>query len=160
MFPEDAPMGEVNAPVDLLDELNQETYEKAFEELPEITAKAIHYHLVKAWIPDFKAVVISPLQSGLESLLGPPIFEWEGVQWYYPSLEFWKAHIRVSHGEKGAACDLNAHVDYLTSPNGEFQYAVVLRDGSAFILGQEEFETECAFWKDFGPRSSRSDIYR
>lgn len=151
--------GNVDAPVDLLDDLNQETYEKAFEELPEITAKAIHMHLTAPWIPDFKALVISPLQSGLETLLGPPMFEWEGAQWYYPSMEWWRAHIRVSHPEKGAGCDLRSHVDYLTHPDGEFVIAAILRDSSAYILGLEEFETECTFWKDFGPRSNHSEIY-
>lgn len=116
------------------------------------TAKTMaRLHVVKPWIEDFLGMAVSPLKRSLRVLLGPYLFSWRDLAWYYPDTGWWKAHARRSHAPgDGAGCDVDVHVDWLT-PDGkeaEFAYASVLRDDSIHVLGRPDFERECQFWRE------------
>lgn len=154
-------MDGADAPVDILDELNRETYEKIVDELPAPAVQMVRLHLTKPWVPDFKSIVIAPLRQGLEDFLDAAVFDWEGYQWHFPSAEWWMAHAKTSHPPNGRGCDVKAHTEFLTleGADAEFAYANILKDGNAYILGQQDFEAECEFWKNFGPRGPYSSVY-
>src|SRR5262245_51520001 len=158
-------MGNADAPVDILDDLNREIWEIATRELPSITGEMIKLHLTKPWIPDFKSIVIAPLRPDLDEFLAAHIFDWEGYSWYYPTMDWWLAHAHLSHPSPrgyrgdGAGCSVEAHVEFLTPPDGEFAYANILKNGDAYILDGKDFEQECEFFRNFGPRPSQSSLY-
>lgn len=120
--------------LDLLFRYNQDGWRviSGDPSIPQTVKTMTYQHYVGLWIPDFLAVVISPLREGLNTYLWREGLQWEGVTWYVPSINFWKAHADVSHPPAGQGCDANAHATYLTR-SGEFLYANVLRNGAIQI---------------------------
>lgn len=154
-------MGGADAPVDVLDELNQDAHDQVQAELPPSEAQMVYLHQTKPWVPNFRSILIAPLKSGLDEFFAAQVFNWEGFDWYFPSIQWWVAHAKTSHPPRGRGCDVKSHVDFLT-PDGqdaEFAYANVLADGNAYILNQADFEEECEFWKNFGPLGPHSSMY-
>lgn len=117
------------------------------QNVPQTVKSMIYQHLRSLWIPDALAVIISPLNSGEDQFLKQSVFDLGGIQYYYPSLDFWMAHAQRAH-DGGAGCNPQAHADFLTrgGKNGEFQYAVVKKDGSLVVEDLNGFVTECAFY--------------
>lgn len=117
--------------------------------IPQSVKSMIYQHLQSQWIPNALAVVISPL--GLPDnnpMLGQSLFSMGGVQFYYPSLDFWIAHADQSHPPAGNGCDPNVHTQFLTADgmNPEFVYGVVKRDGELVVQDSAAFNVECAFF--------------
>lgn len=115
---------------------------------PQSVKTMVYLHLQKPWVPDFLAVAISPLNLGLDRYLGDAVFEYIGLTFYYPSIDWWFAHARTSHPPDGAGCNAQAHADFLTAggANAEFMYANVSKSGAVKVLDRSDFEEECAFW--------------
>lgn len=109
-------------------------------------------HLFKPWVPGFRAVLISPLRSGLEKHLAAHAGGWQGRTLYVPSAEFWMAHARSSH-ESGQGCDAGAHIAFLTAEgsSAEFLYFNLHADNSIHLLGPGDFEEECRYWESVFP---------
>ena len=140
--------------MDFFDSLNEALLRKASEDrsIPATVRRMLEIHVRKPWVEGFKTVVLSPLGDGLEGMTDTPAFEWEGRQWYTPSLGFWLAHAKASHPPEGRGCDPTVHVDFLTAEGrtSEFLYANLLSSGEAYILGSEDFSLECDWWYNYG----------
>lgn len=121
--------------------------------IPQTVKSMIYQHLQTAWVPDALAVVISPLANGQDPFLKNSAFDLGGIQYYYPSLDFWMAHASTSHPPDGSGCNPEAHAAFLTQDgsNPEFIYAVVTRLGELVVEDLNGFVTECAFF-DSGTR--------
>lgn len=131
-------------------QMNQETWQAVSRDpaIPQSVKTMIYLHLQKPWVPNFLAVIIAPMNQGLDAYLGRPVLERSGLTFYYPSLEWWFAHARTSHPPEGEGCDAQAHQDFLTQTgaSAEFVYANVLKSGDIEILERPDFDAECAFW--------------
>lgn len=116
--------------------------------VPQSVKSMIYQHLIGGWVPGALAVVISPLEDGLDHFLMQAAFDLDGIQYYYPSLDFWRAHANASHFPDGKGCDAIVHSEFLTreGAQGEFIYAIVTRDGNIVIQDARGFEEECAFY--------------
>lgn len=117
--------------------------------IPQTVKSMIYQHIQSLWVPDALAVVISPLSGGANNpYLKQSAFDLGGLQYYYPSLEFWKAHASTSHPPDGQGCDPAAHAAFLTpsGQNAEFTYAIVKRDGTIVAQELDDFVTECAYF--------------
>lgn len=116
--------------------------------VPQSVKTMIYQHLIGSWIPGNLAVVISPLNEGLEHFLMQPAFTLDGLQYHYPSLNFWRAHASMAHPPDGQNCDPAMHTEFLTSTgqSSEFIYAVVLKSGDVKIEDAAGFERECSYW--------------
>jgi hypothetical protein len=108
----------------------------------------IYQHLQSQWIPNALAIVLSPLGDPKNPMIGQQVFALDGVQYYYPTLEFWKAHAQRSHEPGGEGCNSRIHTEFLTptGANAEFAYGVVKRDGTMDIQDAVDFDIECAFF--------------
>lgn len=117
--------------------------------VPQSVKSMIYQHIIGFWTPDSLAVVVSPLADGLEHFLQQPVFDLDGLQYYYPSLKFWLAHANASHSPEGTRCSVSAHISFLTreGSNAEFIYSVVTRNGEMIVQDAERFSNECAFFK-------------
>lgn len=109
----------------------------------------LYMHMKGPWIPGNLAVVVSPLDKGMDNFLRKPVFDLDGLSFYYPSILFWEAHGEIAHAPKGAGCDLAAHVDYLTQQSADpaFVYGVVTANGNIRIETPAAFEEECLFFR-------------
>jgi hypothetical protein len=109
----------------------------------------IYQHIQSRWVPDALAVVISPLSQGNSAYLKQSAFDLAGIQYYYPSLEFWMAHAETSHPPSGQGCDPAAHAAFLTAQgqHAEFIYGVVKRDGTVMVQDLNGFVDECAYYE-------------
>jgi hypothetical protein len=116
--------------------------------IPQSVKSMIYQHIQSLWITDALAVVISPLKNGEDPYLKQSAFDIAGIQYYYPSVDFWMAHAQQSHPPAGQGCDPEVHAAFLTrgGKNAEFQYAVVKKDGSLIVQDLNGFVTECAFY--------------
>lgn len=117
--------------------------------VPQSVKSMIYQHIRSMWIPDALAVVISPLSGGGNNpFLKQSAFDLGGIQYYYPSLDFWLAHAERSHPPEGQGCDPAAHAAFLTQggQNAEFIYAVVKTDGTLVVQDLASFVNECAFY--------------
>jgi len=116
--------------------------------LPHQFQRMLALHASKPWVPGFLSVVIAPMGPGLEEYLGPEVLNVQDISFYYPSAAWWIAHARRSHPPFGGGCDLRAHQEFLSAEqrNPEFAYAHVTWSGEIYLLGDAEFEEECAFW--------------
>ena len=116
--------------------------------VPQSVKSMIYQHLLSQWVPGALAVVISPLSDGLDHFLKQSAFDLDGIQYYYPSLNFWLAHANASHPPNGTGCDAAAHAAFLTrdGSNAEFIYALATRDGGIVVQDALGFEEECAFY--------------
>lgn len=116
--------------------------------VPQTVKSMVYQHLQTAWVPGALAVVISPLANGQDPFLKNSAFDLGGIQYYYPSLDFWKAHASTSHPPDGSGCNPEAHAEFLTrdGSNPEFIYSVVRRDGSIKVQDLAAFVDECAFF--------------
>lgn len=108
----------------------------------------IYQHIQSLWVPGALAVVISPLSDGLDNFLKQSAFDLDGIQYYYPSLNFWLAHANASHPPDGIGCDAAVHAEFLTrdGSNAEFIYALATRDGNLVVQDARGFDEECAFY--------------
>ena len=106
----------------------------------------IQLHEEKPWVPNFKRVLIQPLQTVQKEWLGESIMR-DDQLWYVPTKSFWEVHCNASHGG-GATCDSQAHISFLTESgeNAEFKYAYELQDGSMMVLSADQFDEECIWW--------------
>lgn len=118
------------------------------QNVPQTVKSMIYQHLRSLWIPDALAVIISPLKSGEDPFLKQSVFDLGGIQYYYPSLDFWMAHSQTSHPPAGQGCDPEAHTAFLTQggQHAEFIYGVVKKDGTLVVQDLNGFVTECAFY--------------
>lgn len=116
--------------------------------VPQSVKSMIYQHLQSQWIPNALAIVLSPLGDRQNPMIGQQVFALDGVQYYYPTLEFWKAHAQRSHEPGGEGCNSRIHTEYLTPEgvNAEFVYGVVKRDGTMDIQDAVDFDIECAFF--------------
>lgn len=116
--------------------------------VPQSVKSMIYQHIQSFWIPDALAVVLSPLGDRDNPMIGQPVFALEGFQYYYPTLEFWRAHAEQSHPPQGNGCDSVVHKQFLTSTGAtpEFIYGVVRRDGTMVVQDAVDFDNECAFY--------------
>lgn len=116
--------------------------------VPQSVKSMIYQHLQGLWIPGNLAVVISPLNQGLDHFLAQPVFQLNGIQYHYPSLTFWRAHASMAHAPEGVGCAVDAHTAFLTQngANPEFIYAVALRNGDVKIEDEHGFVEECTFF--------------
>lgn len=116
--------------------------------VPQTVKSMIYQHLKSFWIPDALAVIISPLGQGQDSFLKNSVFDLSGIQYYYPSIEFWMDHAQRAHPPAGQGCDPQAHAAYLTrgGPDAQYIYAVVKKDGSLLVEDLNGFVNECAFY--------------
>lgn len=137
--------------LDALFRLNQDLWRAVSSDrsTPQSMKLMVFLHLKKPWIPGYLSLAISPLKSGLDAYLGRPVFHWEGMTFYYPSMAWWRSHAERSHPPGGSGCDAGAHGQFLTaqSPDGEFAYVAVLKSGDIQTLGPGDFDEECAFWE-------------
>lgn len=117
--------------------------------LPQSVKSMIYQHIQSRWIPDALAVVISPISGKQSPYLKQSAFDLGGIQYYYPSLEFWTAHAERAHPPSGQGCDPAAHAAFLTTggDKAEFIYSVVKRDGSLVVENLNGFVDECAFYE-------------
>lgn len=117
--------------------------------IPQSVKSMIYQHLQSQWIPNSLAVVLAPFHAEKNPLLGQNLFALEGVQYYYPSIDFWLAHAKQSHPPQGEGCDPYVHAQYLTASgaNPEFIYGVVQRDGNLVIQDLDGFSVECSFFE-------------
>lgn len=117
--------------------------------IPQTVKSMIRQHITSMWITDALAVVISPLKSGSDPFLKTSAFDLGGIQYYFPSVDFWMAHAQRAHSPNGQGCDPEAHAAFLTrgGSQGEFIYAVVKKDGSLIVEDLNGFVTECAFYE-------------
>jgi hypothetical protein len=127
--------------------------------LPLSARQMISAHMAKPWIPGFLTVAIRPTGTGSKSYLDFRIGDVDGWEWYFPSKKWWLAHANASHPPEGAGCDVDVHVDFLTSEGAthEFDYATVSADHQLKILHPDDFEKECRWWRSRRPaaRSAR-----
>lgn len=116
--------------------------------VPQSVKSMIYQHLMGHWIPGNLAVVISPLNEGLDHFLLKPVFDLGGTQYHYPSLTFWRAHASIAHEPEGRGCSGDAHSSFLTQDGADpqFIYAVALRNGDIKIEDALGFEKECSFF--------------
>lgn len=116
--------------------------------VPQSVKSMIYQHLQSKWIPDALAVVISPLSGKPSPYLKQSAFDLAGIQYYYPSLDFWMAHADRAHPPAGQGCDPAAHAAFLTTQgqNAEFIYSIVKKDGSVVVENLNGFVNECAFY--------------
>lgn len=123
--------------------------------LPLSVRGMISVHTVKPWIEGFWSVAIrSPSGTGDPSYLDFPIATDARGAWFFPSKTWWVAHAKVSHPPDGTGCDVGVHTKFLSSDGSvhEFDYATILVDGHAKILGHRDFVEECAWWsRAFAP---------
>lgn len=117
--------------------------------IPQSVKSLIYQHLQIQWIPNALAVVLSPLGARDNPMIGQPVFALDGLQYYYPTLEFWLAHADQSHPPQGQGCDPVVHTQFLTvnGANPEFIYGVVKRDGEIDVQDATDFDIECAFYE-------------
>lgn len=117
--------------------------------IPQSVKSLIYQHIQSKWIPDALAVVISPLSGKQSPYLKQSVFDLAGIQYYYPSLDFWTAHSERAHSPNGQGCNPAAHAAFLTSQgeNAEFIYSVVKRDGTVVVEDLNGFVDECAFYE-------------
>lgn len=117
--------------------------------IPQSVKSMIYQHIQSRWVPDALAVVISPLSQGNSAYLKQSAFDLAGIQYYYPSLEFWMAHAETSHPPSGQGCDPSAHAAFLTAQgqHAEFIYGVVKRDGTVMVQDLNGFVDECAYYE-------------
>jgi hypothetical protein len=117
--------------------------------IPQSVKSMIYQHIQSKWIPDALAVVISPLSRQNSPYLKQSAFDLAGIQYYYPSLDFWMAHAQRSHPPGGEGCDPAAHAAFLTAQgqNAEFIYAVVKLDGTVMVQDLNGFVDECAYYE-------------
>lgn len=118
------------------------------QSIPQSVKSMIFQHIKSLWISDALAVVISPLKNGSNAYLKQSAFDIGGIQYYYPSVDFWMAHAQTSHQPKGQGCDPEAHAAFLTQggQHAEFIYGVVKKDGTLVVQDLNGFVTECAFY--------------
>jgi hypothetical protein len=118
------------------------------QSIPQSVKSMIYQHIQSKWIPDALAVLISPLSGENSPYLKQSAFDLAGIQYYYPSIDFWMAHADRSHPPAGQGCDPAAHAAFLTQggQNAEFIYAVVKKDGSLVVQDLNGFADECAFY--------------
>jgi hypothetical protein len=116
--------------------------------VPQSVKSMIRQHVMSFWISDALAVIISPLKQGQDSFLKNSVFDLSGIQYYYPSLEFWMDHSQRAHSPAGQGCNPEAHAAYLTRGGSAAQYiyAVVKKDGSLLVEDLNGFINECAFY--------------
>ncbi len=134
----------------LIAELNRETWASVASQaaIPQTAKTFMYFHLNYPWLPGFQGVAISPLNRGLDNFLGRPLFDFNGMTFYYPSSDWWMAHSERSHPPGGAGCDAQVHIDFLTHDGSspEFLYAIVMRNGDIKVADAADFENECSFW--------------
>jgi len=117
--------------------------------IPQSVKSMIYQHIQSKWIPDALAVVISPLSGKNSPYLKQSAFDLAGIQYYYPSLDFWMAHAERSHPPSGQGCDPAAHAAFLTrgGQNAEFIYSIVKKDGTVVVEDLNGFVDECAYYE-------------
>lgn len=121
--------------------------------VPQSVKSMIYQHIQSKWIPEALAVIISPLGQGQNPFLKNSVFDLGGIQYYYPSLEFWMDHAQRAHPPTGEGCDPEAHAAYLTAgsrsapPTAQYIYAVVKKDGTMQVEDLNRFVDECAFYQ-------------
>ena len=109
----------------------------------------IDVHMVKPWIDGFWSSAIRPAKPTTDpKFFGPAIAQDAGGPWFFPSRTWWVAHARTSHPPLGAGCDAAAHTDFLSADGSvhEFDYATILTNGCAKVLGRMDFDVECDWW--------------
>ena len=117
---------------------------------PQSVVEMVRLHLSKPWIPGFLTTLISPLRPGLNRHLRISMVKSDGRIWHFPSAHWWLTHAQASHGKTGETCDPAAHSAFLTAEGAraEFAYGHLMADGRLVVAGPEDFERECAWWRD------------
>lgn len=132
-------------------ELNKALWDSVSRDprIPQSVKSMLYQHLQSQWVPNALAVVLSPLGSAQNPMLKQPVFNLGGLQYYYPSIDFWLAHADMSHPPQGEGCDSVVHTQFLTATgaNPEFIYGVVTRKGDIEVQDAAAFNVECAFYE-------------
>ena len=139
--------------MDSLDQYIQQLATQIYQSnLPEDVKRSIFLHFTKPWIPGFKAIALAPAHDmsaeDKRRWFGKALFKSLGKTWYFPSAFWLVTHAKASHPPDGAGCSPAIHTSFLSKggKNYEFDYATLMKDGTAHLLGPADFAYECRWW--------------